>query len=174
MGILKKCSLGLLCAIMSLSLTGCDFLRTIAGRPTSEELAVIEKAAQEKLVREQVVKDSLAVVAAREAAEREAEAFWSSKDAPRIVDASTLKGLAFRDVEFKYLIVLGSFSKPENVVSFTKRLSEAGYEPVVLKYNYGTQIVCVCPSADKSSLMQACAKVSKEPFCPGNYWIIAK
>ena len=60
----------LLAFVLGLQLTaGCDFLRTVAGRPTSADIAArrdaiaLEEArAQAALAREQAVRDSLAAV----------------------------------------------------------------------------------------------------------------
>ena len=153
---------------------GCDFLRNVAGRPVSEDLEVLRSQAELKMLREKAVMDSLAVLEKHRADSLEAVRFFASEDAPVMVSAARLKGLDLSAFDSRYLIVLGSFSQPQNAEIFGKKVSDAGYETAVLSYNYGTRIVGVCPTGDIFELMQCWLKVKKEQFFPENAWIMIK
>ena len=55
-------------ALGAVLLSGCDFLRKVAGRPTSAEIAVVrEKVAEKEAARAKAVADSIAAVEASRA-----------------------------------------------------------------------------------------------------------
>ena len=69
--------------LLILTVAGCDFLRTVAGRPTSSELvarraqiALREQAEREEQARQQAVRDSLAAAAKAVADSAAAETFF--------------------------------------------------------------------------------------------------
>lgn len=169
------------CAALLLAVTGCDFLRTVAGRPTSDEIAVKREAialreAQEQaaLARERAVRDSLAAVERHRADSAAAEVFFREEKVSRIHSGS-LPGVRQEGEPFRYCVVLAGFTQPENAAHFSDRLKAAGYEPVVMKYTRGrSTVVGVGATDDFGAVRVTYEKVRQEPFCPGDAWIFIK
>lgn len=170
---MKKHSL-VCCAMLALVLlSGCDFLRTVAGRPTSAELqAKAEAVAAEDAV---LKAQAEALEAARKhTADSLAAVEYLAQEGPRKTAASSLKGLDLSGFNSSMLIVLGGFSKPENAAAFASKVEAAGYKTSVLRYNYGSSIVGVCPTDDPVELRDCWIKVREEKFCPKDAWIMVK
>ena len=168
-------------ALLLQLLTGCDFLRTVAGRPTSAELAVKreaiaarEAAEQAARAREQAVRDSLAAVERHRADSVAAEVFFREANVSRI-HSTALPGIRQEEAPFRYCVVLAGFSQPENAVSFSETLKAAGYEPVAMKYTRGrSTVVGVGATDDLGEVRKTYEKVRQEPFCPRDAWIFIK
>lgn len=179
----KMRSFSALCvaALLLLSLSGCDFLRTVAGRPTSSELAVKreavlarEAAEREAAARAQFVRDSVAAAEKHRADSAAAETFFKEGRVSRIRSAS-LPGLRTDGCPGRYCIVLAGFSQPQNATRFSATLKDAGYEPVVMGYNRGRNtLVGVNPTDDIAALRATYERVRQEKFCPRDAWIFTK
>lgn len=170
---MKKYSL-VCCAILALALlSGCDFLRTVAGRPTSAEL----QAKAEAIEAEEAVNKARAEaldVARRHTADSLAAVRFLAEEGPVKISSSSLKGLLLDGFNSRMLIVLGGFSQPENASAFASKVEAAGYKTAVLRYNYGSSIVGVCPTDDPVELRDCWLKVKEEKFCPKDAWIMVK
>lgn len=161
--------------------TGCDFLRTVAGRPTSGEIAVKreaiaarEAAAEAARARERAVRDSVAAVERARADSASAEVFFREEKVSRI-RSSALPGIRPEEVPFRYCVVLAGFTVPENAVHFSEELKAAGYEPVFVKYTRGrSTLVGVGPTDALGAVRATYEKVRQEPFCPRDAWIFIK
>ena len=171
------------CAFLLLILTvaGCDFLRTVAGRPTSSELeamrvqiALREQAEREEQARQQAVRDSLAAAAKAVADSAAAETFFREARVMRIRSGS-LRGLQTDAFPCRYCLVLAGFSQPGNGDKFAGSLKEAGYEPVVMRYARGSStVVGICPTDRFGDLKEAYEKVRTEKFFSRDAWIFIK
>lgn len=168
-------------AILLLTVTGCDFFRWVAGRPTAAQLeqkraAVVAQAVADQLAqeRERAVRDSLAALEKHQTDSVAAETFFSQHRVTRIHSRS-LPGLRLEDIPFRYCIVLAGFSQPGNAEKFADSLKEAGYESVVMKYTRGSNaIVGVCPTDHFGDLLDVYQRVRTEKFCPKDAWIFIK
>lgn len=160
---------------------GCDFLRTVAGRPTSaalaekrEAIAAREAAEQAALARERAVRDSIAAVERYRADSAAAEVFFREEKVSRI-HAGSLPGIRPEEIPFRYCVVLAGFSQPENATHFSEQLKAAGYEPVVMKYTRGrSTLVGIGATDDLGAVRASYEKVRQEPFCPRDAWIFIK
>ena len=167
--------------LLILSVAGCDFLRTVAGRPTSSELETKrmeitfrEQAEREAQAREQAVQDSLAAVAKAVADSAAAEDFFRQARVMRIRSGS-LRGLRTDDFPYRYCLVLAGFSQPGNGEKFAAQLKEAGYEPAVLRYARGSStVVGISPTDRFGDLKEAYEKVRTEKFFSKDAWIFIK
>ena len=170
---MKKHSL-VCCAVLALALlSGCDFLRTVAGRPTSQEL---QARAEEIKVVEALAKARAEAAEAQRKHEADSLAAveFIAKEGPLRIPSSSLKGLVLDGFDYGMLIVLGGFSQPENASAFASKVDAAGYKSVILRYNYGSSIVGVCPTDDPVELRDCWLKVKEEGFCPKDAWIMVK
>ncbi len=153
---------------------GCDFFRSLAGRPTSDEINA-RRTAIELAEKEQARADSvrLAEKAAAEKNERDSLSALSRIDSLGIsvITISSLGGVenVFSEV---YAIVVGSFKSASNAAGMAEKVSEAGYPAVILTFKNGMSAVTVAPCRSISDAVEAYGKVRNEKFCPKDAWIL--
>lgn len=159
--------------VASLSVvSGCDFLRTLASRPTSadiqakrEKIAICNervKAAQDsvKAVRDARIKDSLLLQ----------ECLNSG-----LARTSEKVGSILKDsLRFRCYIIVGAFRSKQNADNLMKKLDEAGYCSEALLFRSGLTAVGACPSNSISESCSKLASLQKESFCPADVWIYVK
>ena len=166
-------SLILLLLAASLVVTGCDFFRVLAGRPTSKDIdakrvqimKAEEAALQARLdsirrVEEKVVSDSL-----------------SALDSLRtqgvvIADASRLGGLVEEGDGPRYRIVIGVFREMENARKLASKASEAGFPAQLMECRRGMIAVGVCPSDRIAGTFADLKRLRSESFCPKDSWVL--
>ena len=170
---MKKSSI-LLVVVSLLCLTGCDFMRKLAGRPTSEDvelkrveiLRAEEAALQARLdslrnVEQRMIQDSLNVL-----------------DSIRqlggsILNPAAMGGLFATKLESRYYIILGSFRTRSNAEALFNVAKAAGYKPALISFGKGGLIaVGVSPVNRLSDAYVALNGVKKESFCPKDVWIL--
>lgn len=157
-----------------LCLTGCDFMRKLAGRPTSEDVEIKrieilraeEAALQARLdslrnVEQKMIRDSL-----------------NALDSIRqlggsILNPASLGGLFATKLEARYYIILGSFRSRSNAEGLFNVVKDAGYKPALISFGKGGLIaVGVSPVNRLSDAYLALNSVKKESFCPKDVWIL--
>ena len=155
------------------SLTGCDFFRTLAGRPTSaeieamrvEKLRIEEERLQESLIRlqqeKQAVEDSIEALK------------LLRQQQGTLLNPSSLGGLFATRLEAKYCVIIGAFSKRGNAERLHKEASDKGYSPLLISIRNGLIAVGVSPVNTLQEAMQAVRTVREETFCPDDVWILA-
>ena len=160
-------------------LGGCDFIRTLAGRPVSSEIAAkraqIEK--ETELVRQR--KDSIEAAASLE---RERIRKWVTdslalEDSLRrsgddVVKTSERMGVSNASLTFRYYVMIGAFSSSANAARQAARAEKAGYTSAVIPLKNGISAVGVCPTNSLTEVCNALKKVRQEPFCPADAWIL--
>lgn len=156
----------IVCSIINIA--GCDAVRKMAGRPTSEEIKQIAK----ELVAEQQHKlDSLRRV------ELDLRLSLEIADSARqaggtILNESEIGGLFTTAPYFKYYIILGSFKQRYLAESLLKNVEKKGYKAALINFRNGFNAVGVCPSNDRSEAIKSLGKIRKEVFCPADVWIL--
>ena len=168
-----KKSVILLILMSALTVSGCDFFRVLAGRPTSKDIdakrvqimRAEEAALQARLdsirrVEEKVVSDSLAAL--------------DSLAAQGVVisDASRLGGLVEESQGPRYRIVLGVFRERDNARKLASQAEAKGFSAQLLDCRRGMIAVGVCPVNRLSDSYAALNVVKKERFCPKDVWIL--
>lgn len=157
-----------------LLITGCDFMRKLAGRPTSEDienkkielLRAEEEALQARLdslrqVEQKMLQDSLNVL-----------------DSIRqlggsILNPASMGGLFATKLEARYYIILGSFRSRSNAEALFNTTKKAGYKPALISFGKGGLIaVGVSPVNRLSDALSSLNDVKKEKFCPSDVWIL--
>ena len=154
------------------TLTGCDFFRTLAGRPTSEDILekkiqmqiaqqAIEQARLDSLRRErQMVQDSLA-------------ALDSIKQyGGTILNPAKLGGLFATRLESRYHVIIGAFSVRANAEALLLKTQELGYQPMLISFNNGLIAVGLCPTNNIVDAKNALMQVKAESFCPADVWLL--
>lgn len=149
----------------------CDAFRSLAGRPTSEEIA--QK--KELILKEKALeKQRLDSLAAAEKAKADSTAAADSIAARKInlIAPSALGGIIGDGTDFKYCVVIGAFGSENNVKATLRKAEDAGYKTAVIPFKRGLTAVGVCPTDILAEVYQAYVKLRTEPFCPAEAWIL--
>ena len=153
-------------AIAALVLSGCDFLRALAGRPTSEELAVkqsnIERA--KDVARYQARIDSLERVRVRLADS------LAALDAHLLDSLSQTKGTILNPTN--YYIVVGAFRTRSYAERKLTECNKAGYTATIISFRNGLLAVAICPSNSLNESLKVLREVRGNGICPQDGWIL--
>ena len=157
----------LLMGVSLFAVTGCDFFRTLAGRPTSEDietkrlelLKAEQAAAQARLDsikrEQQIALDSLA-------------ALDSIKQyGGTVLNPAKLGGLFTTKLEARYYVIVGAFMFRSNAEALLTKAKAAGYQPA-----NGMNAVGLNPCNNIVAAKEALKTVRKEAFCPKDVWIL--
>ncbi len=168
-----KKSVILLLSIVMISLTGCDFLRAVAGRPTGRDIeakrvAILkaeEKALQARLdsiriAEEKIVADSLAAL----------DSFRTA--GVTISGSERIGGLADTKLNSRYYIIIGAFRASANAGKLFETAYEKGYSPVLINCRSGMTAVGLAPSDRIAEVRETYMKLMNEEFCPKEAWIL--
>lgn len=159
-------------------LTGCDFFRTLAGRPTSADIEIrklavlraeqaLHQARVDSLKREeQLLRDSLAILDSLAALDS------IRQNGGSILNPSAMGGLYATKLEARYHVIVGSFRKRSYAEGMLAKASERGYSPMLISFRSGLMAVGVCPCNTLVEASEAMIKVRKESFCPSDVWIL--
>jgi hypothetical protein len=157
--------------------SSCDFIRSLAGRPTSEQLDQIRverMAAQE--ARHQATIDSMEVVRkhlADSLEKREAFLLDSLTQAKgTILNPSKMGGLYTTKLEARYCIVVGAFRMRSNAERKLKECNNAGYTATIISFRNGLLAVSVCPSNSLSETLTNLKQLRGKGVCPPDSWIL--
>ena len=175
----------LLLASLTLLVSGCDFFRTLAGRPTSDELAAIinakEKAAAEAVAKAseaQAAPDTLAAadtVAAVPAVADQPPVAAQAPAAPAVQPAAEPAPAAGKPrpskiLSLKYYIVVGTFSSDENARKLVSKAEAKGFPAAVFPFR-GMSGVAVCGTDYHEEIKASLAKVRESGIFPKESWI---
>ena len=167
----------ILLAACALFLQGCDFVRTVAGRPTSAQLEDIRKdrmAAEE--ARHQARLDSMAKAEkamAEAMAAREAQLLDSLTQAKgTVLNPSKLGGLFTTKLESKYYIVVGAFRTRSYAERKLTQCNSAGYTATIISFRNGLLAVAICPSNNLEETLKTLKKLRGTEVCPQDGWIL--
>lgn len=172
--------------VVVLAVSGCDFFRKLAGRPTSEDIQVKKEqiacveAEKAEAAREQARLDSLEAEKERlrvamEMAERDSlNAYQTLKDKGCMMyDLSSLKGLSAGELSYRYYLVVGSFKDAANADKFMEKVSnESDLNPVKIRFRNGMVAVGVCPCNRVVEVASFIDDVRAKSFCPKDAWIL--
>ena len=152
-----------LCATLGLC-GGCDFLRSVAGRPTSEQLAA-SKAEAEKA-------EAARAAALKARAEYEEASRKFGESGIKIARASEYQWICTEALTADFYIVVGTFRRESNANALFKTLTDAGYSPVIIPYKDGRRAVASCAAGTLPEAWAGLEKVRFESFCPADVWMI--
>ena len=155
-----------------LSVTGCDFMRKLGGRPTSED---IERARVEKLLAQEA-----ALKASLDSLKAEKQSVQDSIDALElfvqqggtVLNPSKLGGLYTTKLQYKYYVIIGAFRTRSNAEALFTKAETAGYKPVLISFRNGLLAVGLTPADECRNAMEMIKSIKQEPFCPADVWIL--
>ncbi|HJB43702.1 MAG TPA: SPOR domain-containing protein [Candidatus Coprenecus merdipullorum] len=134
--------------------TGCDFFRSLVGKPTSKDLERMRQEAVEQ-ARKQRIQDSV-----NKARELELEKARAAEQA-NLLDEST----------GRYHVILGSFKVEGNAAKMNAMLEKNGYTPRVIEFNNGFEVVSVAAYDNYWDALKAMNDIMEYEFCPEDVWI---
>ena len=174
-----KRSVILLLAFAALLLGGCDFVRTLAGRPTSDDLEVkrsqLERA--ENAARYQARIDSFDQVLAHRAdslAALDAHLLDSlSQTKGTILNPTKMGGLYTTKLASRYYIVVGAFRTRSYAERKLTQCNNAGYrDATIISFRNGLLAVAVCPSNSLNETLKKLRELRGDGLCPPDGWIL--
>ena len=176
----KSCIL--LAVVSLLCLTGCDFMRKLAGRPTSEdvELKRVELLRAEEAAL-QARLDSIAAVEAekQKVVQDSVEAFtYIAENRVNLHDVARLGGIQKDELTdssqgTRYRVILGSFKDRGNAEKLLHKVSEAGdFWPHLIVLRSGMVAVAACPSDRIQNVVWGLKELRTNDVCPADAWIL--
>lgn len=160
-----------------LTLQGCDFLRRVAGRPTSDDLQAKAHAIE---LRDKSVSDSL---------ERERERIRQelvAAEAARLDSLETVRQFEQMDVrlssvftygaplvplQHKYNMICGVFRKADVARRHFNKLEQIGFEPAFIDFEGGVKALCVASSDRLSDLYAVYVHGRNIKAIPADSWV---
>lgn len=186
---MKKVNFLILSCILVFAVSSCDFMRSIAGRPTSSKLAIM-KECMERTEAEKALRDSLRMELA--AAEALVADSVKCQDAPvqdpdadaarlkiaagevTLKQARNLSAAACSSLHNSFYIILGSFMDQSNARRLSDMVAAAGYESLMFNLANGLTVVAACPTDIVSQAVSSYERIRAEKFCPPDVWIMEK
>lgn len=161
-------------------LAGCDFLRSLAGRPTSRDIDAKRAQIEREVAPEKEHADSLAAGQLADAGQPDQQEPAVKKDPaptsgggiPKQLTPKQLQGREKFDLAHRYYLMIGVFRNPDNATRQSERAQAAGYPVTLIPMNNGLTGVGVCASDDLQSVYESFVRLRKEPFCPDDTWIL--
>ena len=152
-------------------LGGCDFFRQLAGRPTSRDIAAKRERIEREAEAHQRRLDSLKAV------QKQISDSLATLDSLRNAKESIIstKQLATRGryhLDYRYYVMIGSFSSPANADRQAAKAEAAGYPATAIPFRNGFIAVGICPSNSLTEVYASLRKVRAERFCPAHAWIL--
>lgn len=152
---------------------GCDFIRKLAGRPVSEDIAMMAedlKARQEAA--EKASRDSAEAALALAKYKADSTAAAEYLKGEKILGPARFGGVTSSAGLQRYQIILGAFSKAANADRFAAQLNEYGYSAGVIPFGNGFTGVGVCATSDIVALAASLREIKSRDFCPEGVWIL--
>ena len=147
--------LSLAAAVMLAS--GCDFFRTLAGRPTSAEIAAkrlyIEQMESRKAEEAEALQDTLALEITEEIAEE--------------TETEVPSGI-------RYYVIAGAFSTRSNAESVAAKLDAAGVNSELIEYRNGMTAVGVGPAGTQEAAKASLQDLVQKGLVPADSWIMER
>lgn len=152
-----------------LSVSSCDFIRTVAGRPTSADLKA-RKAAME--MREKALKDSIALVQARARREAErAEAVAAIEEMGFKISDRFSFGTPVTVMDYENYAIIGVYRNSTVADRQVEYVSARGFIPGRLYFENGAQAVYIHASDNLKDIAQTLAEAKAKGACPKDSWV---
>lgn len=169
---MKKSSLLLVLLTLTV-ITGCDFLRAVAGRPLSRDIEKkrieIIKAEEEAL---QARIDSIRTAGEKVVADSLAAMDSLASYGVMISGPDRLGGLAGTELLCRYYIIVGAFRESSNARKLFDAAYDKGFHPVLVSCRSGMVAVALCPSDRIAEIEASYRQLRQDPICPKEAWIL--
>lgn len=169
----------LLClAVLLCLVSGCDFFRTLAGRPTSRDLEARRAAIEQVQERRAAVADSLerarkdSIARAERAVADSLHAIDTLVSIGKYHAVSSYRNIPASRLKARYSVVVGVFSNDANARRMLSKYENEGFEGYVLHYRSSLMAVVVSPCDKVAEALEAYRKVRRLPFSSVQTWVI--
>ncbi len=166
---MKKTATYILLTAFFLNITSCDFLRRVAGRPTSEDIEAKAKAIGLKQKR---MDDSLRL---------EAQMEKKRLDSLKKIDFIKACGIKFSEVfyygeplvplEHRFHLVTGVFKTDRMLDRHVADMNAAGYECTLINFAGGARAVAICSTDSIDELSSTVVRAENERATPIDAWV---
>ena len=156
---------------------GCDFVRTIAGRPTAAEVEAI----RQEQVRKEEERHKARLDSMKRAQQQMADSLAAleaylldslSQSKGKFKRSSNLGGIERSELECQYYVVVGAFRNIANARRKQSACYDAGYPAQIVHFHNGLNAVAVCPSDSVTELMDQFKVLKKSKVCPPDAWML--
>jgi len=182
-----------------LLLSGCDWLRSNLGMPTSQDLAKIETEIRMRRVADSLnalVKDTLIIdsLQIRDSLPDSTSLAQKNVPIPVISQSNTTSGkqatatmnnqavkpastavnttkIAPSQITARFYVIVGSFKDESNVAKMDEYLSKNGYNPIHLNFKNGYKVVASGAFANANEAYGAMRKLLELDFSPEDVWV---
>lgn len=155
--------------VLMFSMTSCDFMRRMAGRPTSNELEML-KGEIDRI--ELLRREEARVKASLDSLEQAKKAVQDSiADARKQTAVPDYAQYITKNLENRFYVIIGAFQSYENAKVLMNKAERYGYSPSLIMCRNGLIGVAVCPVDKYEDAVCALKILRKEKFCPSDIWI---
>lgn len=155
----------------TVALTGCDALRSLAGKPTSSDIRIkkdiidslntVHQARIDSLRRiEKALADSLAVLDSLK------------QSGGTILNPSSMGGLFTTKLDYRYYVVIGAFTQRVYAENLLIKARNAGYIATMISFRNGYNAVGLSQTDHLEKAFASLKQIKEEPFCPKDVWIL--
>lgn len=161
-------------AVFASFVSGCDFIRTLAGRPTSEDIEAKKVMIKTEFDREAARRDSADAVLRQQALLAQKAASMDSLLAAgcSFIKVSDMRVRIGSELSSKYYIVCGAFSDRSNAERLAAKLLDNGCKSELIPYKNGSTAVGASPSDDISEIYRQFVILHKGKLIPEDSWIL--
>lgn len=140
------------------TLTGCDWIRSTLGMPTSNELKEFRQLTQQK-------SDTIPLTTPADST-----SLNINKDKSQV--NTTPANQAVQPVgDFRFYVIVGSFSEAKNADKMVSYLKKSGYNPIRLTFRNGYNVVASSAHKGRSDAFAALRKLLELDFSPDDIWV---
>lgn len=176
---MKKLTLVIASVLLLSLVSGCDFFRSLAGRPTSRDIEAKRLRLEQVARRDAARKDSLER-ARLDSVAREQQAVADSLHAidtlthiGKLHKASSYVNIPGSRLRSRYAVVVGVFSSEANAARLCARYESRGFESYVLKYHSTLCAVLVSPCNRIADALAAYRRVRSLPDSSKETWVLS-
>lgn len=157
--------------IVAVSVSGCDFFRSIAGRPTSAEIEIKRQMIAAQQAEHQAMIDSVRKVE-KQIADSLALIDSLQKKDVTVLNPSKLGGLYTEELNRRYYIIVGSFMDKNNAQRKLTEMKNKGHMAEIISFKNGYTAVGICPTDKKAMISDSLARLLSVGAIDKQSWIL--
>lgn len=158
-------------AVTMLLATGCDFFRSIAGRPTSAEIDIKREMIAAQEAAHQAMLDSVKRVE-KQLADSLALADSLEKMNVSVWDTSKFGGIKTGDLGKTYYIIIGAFMDKGNAERKMKEMTSKGHKAEIIGFKNQFTAVGICPTDKKAEASDSLSRLISKGEIGKDSWIL--
>lgn len=141
------------------TLTGCDWIRSTLGMPTSTELKEFRQLAQQ-------ISDTVPLTTPADSTSLNI----INKDKSQ-VNTTPANQVVQPVGDVRFYVIVGSFSETKNADKMVSYLKKSGYNPIRLTFRNGYNVVASSAHKGRSDALAALRKLLELDFSPDDIWV---